>query len=60
MLGSVLSRRAAGGFQSQAGTDQAVSPMKQTKVYPLDKASSPPAMQLLNDSKQGHRYDLPK
>jgi hypothetical protein len=26
--------------------------MKQTKVYPLDKASAPPAMQFLNGSKQ--------
>jgi hypothetical protein len=40
------------GFQSQGSTDQAVSLMKQTKVYPLDKASSPPAMQFLNGSKQ--------
>lgn len=39
------------GFQSQGSTDQAVRLMKQTKVYPLDKASAPPGMQFLNGSK---------
>ena len=30
------------GFQADGKTDQAVGLMKQTKVYPLDKASAPP------------------
>jgi hypothetical protein len=40
------------GFQSEGNTSEAVSLMKQTKVYPLAKASSPPPMQFLNGSKQ--------
>ncbi len=38
------------GFQVDGKTDQAVSLMKQTKVYRLDKASSPPAMTFMNGS----------
>ncbi len=38
------------GFQVDGKTDQAVSLMKQIKVYPLDKASSPPPMEFMNGS----------
>jgi len=38
------------GFQVDNKTDQAVALMKQTKVYPLAKASTPPPMQFLNGS----------
>jgi hypothetical protein len=38
------------GFQVDGKTDQAVSLMKQTKVYPLAKASSPPPMEFMNGS----------
>jgi len=38
------------GFQVDGKTDQAVALMKQTKVYPLDKASSPPPMEIMNGS----------
>jgi len=38
------------GFQVDNKTDQAVVLMKQTKVYPLSKGSSPPPMQFLNGS----------
>jgi hypothetical protein len=38
------------GFKVDGKTDQAVALMKQTKVYPLAKASSPPAMEYLNGS----------
>src|SRR5262249_203628 len=38
------------GFQSEGKTDQAVTLMKRTKVYPLAKASSPPPMQFMNGS----------
>ncbi|MGE3875452.1 MAG: DUF1254 domain-containing protein [Parvibaculaceae bacterium] len=38
------------GFQVDGKTDQAVALMKQTKVYPLDKASSPPSMEYINGS----------
>ncbi|HEY7065172.1 MAG TPA: DUF1254 domain-containing protein [Chloroflexota bacterium] len=38
------------GFQVDGKTDQAVSLMKQIKVYPLDKAASPPSMEFLNGS----------
>ena len=40
------------GFQAEGKTDQAVGLMKQIKIYPLDKAGSPPAMQFMNGSKQ--------
>ena len=40
------------GFQVDGKTDQAVALMKQIKVYPLDKASSPPPMEFLNGSRQ--------
>lgn len=40
------------GFQTEEGTAQAVGLMKQVKVYPLDKASSPPPMEFLNGSRQ--------
>src|SRR5215467_2497698 len=40
------------GFQKDGSTDEAVSLMKKTKVYPLSKASSPPAMEFLNGSKK--------
>jgi hypothetical protein len=40
------------GFQAEGKTDQAVALMKQIKIYPLDKATSPPTMQFLNGSKQ--------
>ena len=40
------------GFQAEGKTDQAVGLMKQIKIYPLDKAASPPAMQFMNGSKQ--------
>ena len=40
------------GFQANGSTDQAVGLMKQIKIYPLDKAASPPAMQFMNGSKQ--------
>ena len=38
------------GFKVDGKTDQAVALMKQIKVYPLAKASSPPAMEFLNGS----------
>ncbi len=38
------------GFKVDGKTDQAVALMKQTKVYPLAKASSPPPMEFLNGS----------
>jgi hypothetical protein len=40
------------GFQVDNKTDQAVALMKQIKVYPLAKATSPPAMQFMNGSNQ--------
>ena len=40
------------GFQSGGKTDQAVALIKQIKIYALDKASSPPAMEFLNGSRQ--------
>lgn len=40
------------GFQVDNKTDQAVALMKQIKVYPLAKASSPPPMQFMNGSNQ--------
>ena len=40
------------GFQAEGNTDQAVGLMKQIKIYPLDKAASPPAMPFMNGSKQ--------
>ena len=40
------------GFQVDNKTDQAIALMKQTKVYPLSKASAPPPMQFLNGSNQ--------
>ncbi|HMO30824.1 DUF1254 domain-containing protein [Enterovirga sp.] len=40
------------GFQVDDKTDQAVALMKQIKVYPLEKAASPPSMQFLNGSNQ--------
>ena len=38
------------GFQAAGSTDQAVSLMKQTRVYPLAQASSPPPMEFMNGS----------
>ena len=38
------------GFKVDGKTDQAVALMKQTKVYPLAKASNPPPMEYLNGS----------
>jgi hypothetical protein len=38
------------GFQVGGKTDEAVGLMKQIKVYPLAKASSPPPMEFLNGS----------
>ena len=40
------------GFQSEGKTDQAVSLIKQTKIYPLASASSPAPMEFLNGSRQ--------
>src|SRR5262245_5559366 len=40
------------GFQVDGKTDQAVALMKQTRVYPLEKASAPPPMQFMNGSNQ--------
>jgi hypothetical protein len=40
------------GFKVDGKTDQAVGLMKQTKVYPLAKASDPPTMEFLNGSNQ--------
>lgn len=40
------------GFQVDGKTDQAVGLMKQIKVYPLAKASSPPAMEFMNGSRR--------
>ncbi len=36
------------GFQVDGTTDEAVSLMKQTKVYPLSAAASPPTMEFIN------------
>jgi hypothetical protein len=38
------------GFQVDGKTDQGVALMKQIKIYPLAKASSPPPMEFLNGS----------
>jgi hypothetical protein len=38
------------GFQVDNKTDQAVALMKQTRVYPLAKASAPPPMQFMDGS----------
>jgi hypothetical protein len=38
------------GFQSEGKTDPAVALMKQIKIYPLAKASSPPPMQFMDGS----------
>ena len=46
---------AAGGFQVDESTDQAVELMKQIKVYSLAAATSPPLMEFLNGS--GHDID---
>ena len=43
------------GFQVDGKTDQAVALMKQIKVYPLAKASSPPPMEFMNGSAR-HRH----
>jgi hypothetical protein len=40
------------GFQAEGKTDQAVGLMKQIKVYPLAKASSPPPMEFMNGSRR--------
>src|SRR5262245_30849887 len=40
------------GFQEQGKTAPAVALMKQIKVYPLSKASSPPPMEFMNGSHQ--------
>jgi hypothetical protein len=40
------------GFQSEGKTDQAVGLIKQTKIYPLASASSPPQMEFMNGSRQ--------
>jgi len=40
------------GFQVNGKTDEAVKLMKQTKVYPLAKISSPVPMEFINGSKQ--------
>ncbi|MDR8402225.1 DUF1254 domain-containing protein [Paraburkholderia sp. USG1] len=40
------------GFQVNGKTDQAVSLMKQIKIYPLAQASSPPQMEFMNGSRQ--------
>ena len=40
------------GFQADGKTDQAVGLMKQIRIYPLDKAAAPPAMQFMNGSRK--------
>ena len=40
------------GFQVNGKTEQAVALMKQIKIYPLDKATSPPAMEFMNGSRK--------
>jgi hypothetical protein len=40
------------GFQSEGKTDQAVGLIKQTKIYPLASAASPPSMEFMNGSRQ--------
>ena len=40
------------GFKEEGKTDHAVALMKQTKVYPLDKANQAPKMEFLNGSGQ--------
>ena len=40
------------GFQVEGKTDQAVALMKQIKIYPLAKASSPPPMEFMNGSRR--------
>lgn len=40
------------GFQSEGKTDQAVSLIKQTKIYPLFSAASPAQMEFLDGSRQ--------
>jgi hypothetical protein len=40
------------GFQVDGSTEQAVSLMKQTKIYPLASAESPPQMHFINGSRQ--------
>jgi hypothetical protein len=43
------------GFQVDGKTGQAVSLMKQIKIYPLDQATAPPPMEFMNGS--GHDID---
>ncbi len=38
------------GFQADGKTDQAVALMRQVRIYPLDKAASPPTMEFMNGS----------
>lgn len=40
------------GFQVDNSTDAAVALMKQIRIYPLARSSSPPAMHFMNGSKQ--------
>lgn len=40
------------GFQSFGNIDQAIGLLKEIKIYPLDRAASPPSMQFLNGSKR--------
>ncbi len=40
------------GFQSKGSTDEAVALMKKTRVYPLSKIKSPPAMEFLDGSQK--------
>ncbi len=40
------------GFQVDGKTDQAVALMKQIRIYPLEKASSPPPMEFMNGSRK--------
>jgi hypothetical protein len=47
------------GFQVEGKTDQAIRLMKQIKIYPLDKAAAPPAMQFMNGSKQSIQTVFP-
>jgi hypothetical protein len=40
------------GFQVDGKTDQAVSLMKQIRIYPFEKAAEPPTMEFMNASRQ--------
>jgi hypothetical protein len=47
------------GFQVNGKTDQAVALMRRLRIYPLEKASTPPAMEFMNASRQNINLVFP-